>query len=173
MNSTRAQMLAELLKEMRSDYGDYYPDEIWPELHKTVALPYVELVIPRQVRGQWEIFLTRRPSSDPHWPSTWHLPGGIWRTRQTQIEACQSVAHRELGINVTHAKEVLTYKWTTHPYGSPISHVCICRPKSGLVEADDRGYFARLPKPFIAEQVRFIRESVKYLTGHRSRGKKA
>lgn len=164
MNSTRAKTLAELLEEMRRDCGDYYPDEVWPELHKTIALPYVELVIPRQVDGRWEIFLTRRSWSDPHWPSMWHLPGGLWRTRQTETEACQSVARRELGVSVTHVEEVMTYKWTTHPYGNPISHVCICRPQARLLKAADRGYFAKLPRPFIAEQVTFFKRAIAYLS---------
>ena len=163
MNSARARKLAELLKEMRRDSRDYYPEEIWLELHQSVALPYVELVIPRNIHGSWEIFLTRRPANDPYWPSMWHLPGGLWRYSQTEVGACQAVALRELGVGVTHIHEVMTHKWKRHPYGKPISHVCLCQPKSRLASASDRGYFARLPEPFIKEQVGFIRESVKYL----------
>lgn len=163
MDPKRAKMLAELLKEMRHEDGDYYPKEVWPELHKNVSLPYVELIIPRRGRRGWEIFLTRRPSADPYWPAMWHLPGGVWRTRESQAEACQSVARRELGISVKYVAEVMTYKWTTHPYGSPISHVCICRPKNKLTNAPDRGYFSQPPRPFIKEQISFLRESVKYL----------
>lgn len=163
MNSVRATMLAELLGEMRRDNGDYYPAEVWLELHKAFALPYVELVIPRRVGSRWEIFLVRRPPSDPYWPSTWHLPGGLWRTRQTEIQACQSVARRELGVGVARIKEVATYKWTTHPYGNPISHVCLCRPRRRLAMAADRGYFARLPEPFIIEQIKFVKEALSYL----------
>ncbi len=163
MNSARATMLAKLLKEMRRDNGDYCPEEIWLELHKTFALPYVELVIPRKTQGRWEVFLTRRLATDPYWPSMWHLPGGLWRTRQTEIQACQSVARRELGIGVKHIEEVMTHKWTTHPYGHPISHVCLCHPKGRLMKAPDRGYFAQLPKPFIPEQVRFVKQSLRYL----------
>jgi ADP-ribose pyrophosphatase YjhB (NUDIX family) len=156
-------MLAELLKEMRRDDGDYYPEEAWLELHKTFALPYVELVIPRRTGGRWEIFLVRRPPTDPYWPSMWHLPGGLWRTRQTEIQACESVSRRELGVGVTHIEEVTSYKWTAHPYGNPISHVCLCRPRRKLAEAPDRGYFARLPKPFISEQIKFVKASLKCL----------
>jgi len=163
MNSVRATMLAELLKEMRRDNADYYPEEVWLEVHKSFALPYVELVIPRRAGGRWEIFLVRRPPTDPHWPSMWHLPGGVWRTRQTETEACHSVARRELGIGVTHIEEVMTYKWNTHPYGSPISHVCLCRPQRKLKKAPDRGYFARLPKAFIPEQITFVKASLRYL----------
>src|SRR6185437_5203035 len=128
MNSKRATILSGLLKEMIQDGTNFYPDEIWLDIHHLFALPYVELVIPRSSHGGWEIFLVRRPATDPYWPSMWHLPGGLWRTYQTQIQACRSVARRELGIGVTRVEEVMTYKWTTHPYGNPISHICLCRP---------------------------------------------
>lgn len=167
MKPARATMLAKLLKEMRKHNGDYYPEEAWLEIHRNFALPYVELVIPRQTRSGWQIFLVRRPSTDPYWPSMWHLPGGLWRYSQTETGACQAVARRELGAGVTAIREVMTYKWTTHPYGNPISHVCLCQPKSRLATAADRGYFALLPEPFIPEQVRFVRESVEYLKGVR------
>lgn len=155
-------MLAELLEEMRSE-GGYFPSEVWLQIHKTFALPYVELVIPRKSCGQWEVFFVRRPATDPHWPSMWHLPGGVWRTQETEIQACNSVAQRELGIGITDIKEVMTYKWTTHPYGNPISHVCLCRPRPRPTRARDSGYFRRLPKPFISEQVGMVKESLRYL----------
>ena len=163
MKPDRAVMLSELLKEMRRDSRDYYPDEVWLELHKSFALPYVELVIPRRAAGRWEIFLVRRPATDPYWPSMWHLPGGLWRTYQTQIQACRSVARRELGIGVTRVEEVMTYKWTTHPYGNPISHICLCLPTRRLRKTRDRGYFRQLPRPFIPEQIGFVDESLRYL----------
>ena len=102
MEPKRARLLAELFSEMRDRDGDRFPEETWLEIHKTFALPYVELVIPRRVGTTWEVFLTRRPSSDPHWPSVWHLPGGLWRTPQTQLEACAAVATRELAIEIIH-----------------------------------------------------------------------
>lgn len=163
MKSDRALLLAELLKEMRKDSGEYFPDEVWLEVHKTFALPYVELIVPRKARGRWEIFLIRRPPTDKYWPSAWHLPGGLWRTGQTESQACRSVARREMGISVTHIEEVMTYKWTTHPYGNPISHVCVCHPNRRLRGAADKAYFAQLPKRFIPEQVRFVKEAIKYL----------
>jgi ADP-ribose pyrophosphatase YjhB (NUDIX family) len=169
MKPARATILAKLLKEMRKNDGDYYPEEAWLEIHQSFALPYVELVIPHKTGNSWQIFLVQRPSTDPYWPSMWHLPGGIWRYNQTEVGACQAVARRELGIGITAIREVMTHKWKTHPYGRPISHVCVCQPKNGPANAADRGYFTRLPEAFIAEQVRFVRESVKYLKGLRTR----
>jgi ADP-ribose pyrophosphatase YjhB (NUDIX family) len=168
MNTERARLLAELLREMRTSDGDYIPDEVWLEAHKTFSLPYVELVIPRRAGDKWEVFLTRRPVNDPHWPSTWHLPGGIWRTGQSESQACQSVALRELGIQLDEIKEIMTYKWTTHPYGVPVSHICLCTLMSSLTKSVDRGYFAQLPKPFIPEHVRFVEECLKYLGKRRN-----
>jgi len=163
MNSIHAKMLAGLLKEMRTECGDYYPEEVWPEIHQSVALPYVELVIPRKAGGRWEIFLTRRPANDPHWPEMWHLPGGLWRTHESEIEACNSVAQRELGITVSHVHEIMTYKWTTHPYGNPISHVCICQTEDKLTKTADQDYFEEPPKDFISEQITFFTNALAYL----------
>jgi ADP-ribose pyrophosphatase YjhB (NUDIX family) len=163
MNPERASLLATLLREMRKQNGDYIPEEAWLEVHQTFSLPYIELVIPRWANGKWEVFLTRRPHDDSYWPSMWHLPGGIWRTTKSQTMACQSIASRELGTRVTNIKEVMTHKWKTHPYGRPISHVCVCRPKGRLRRAADRGYFERLPKPFIREQIEFVEKCIHYL----------
>jgi len=159
----RAKLLAELLKEMREADGDRFPDEAWLEIHRTFALPYVELVIPRRVRTTWGIFLTRRASTDPYWPSVWHLPGGLWRTPQTQRQACAAVAARELAVAIVHIKEVMTRKWKTHPYGNPVSHVCLCTPKYPLTGNTEGRFFDSLPTPFIPEQVEFLDESLKYL----------
>jgi len=163
MNSKRATILSGLLKEMIQDGTNFYPDEIWLDIHHLFALPYVELVIPRSSHGGWEIFLVRRPATDPYWPSMWHLPGGLWRTHQSEIQACRSVARRELGIGIIRVEEVMTHKWTTHPYGNPISHVCICRPKGRLNTAQDRGYFRQLPQLFIPEQILFVERSLECL----------
>lgn len=163
MKPKQAAILSGLLKEVIRDGTDFYPDEIWLDIHQLFALPYVELVIPRSICGQSEIFLVRRPATDPYWPSMWHLPGGLWRTHQSEIQACSSVARRELGVRIIRVEEVMTYKWTTHPYGNPISHVCICQPKGKLTKAQDRGYFRQLPQPFIPEQIAFVETSLRYL----------
>jgi hypothetical protein len=163
LESGRARLLAELLSEMRAQDGDRFPDEAWLEIQRTFALPYVELVIPRLVGIKWEVFLTRRASTDPHWPSVWHLPGGLWRTSQTLRQACSAVATRELGVEILYAEEVMSRKWRTHPYGNPVSHVCLCLPKSELNINADGLFFSSLPTPFIAEQIEFFSESLKYL----------
>ena len=171
MKPERATLLSKLLKEMIRDGRDYYPEEIWLDIHQIFSLPYVELVMPRNVQGGWEIFLVRRSATDPYWPSMWHLPGGLWRTHQSQIQACRSVARRELGIGIIRVEEVMTHKWTTHPYGNPISHVCICRPEGRLNRTQDRGYFGKLPQPFIPEQIPFVETSLKYLDQRRRKKK--
>lgn len=172
MKPERASMLSQLLKEMRRDRGDYYPKEIWLDVHQIFALPYVELVIPRNADGKWEIFLVQRPETDPYWPATWHLPGGLWRTHQTEVQACRSVARRELRVGVKFVDEIMTSKWRTHPYGNPISHVCVCIPTKRLRNARDRKYFRQLPRPFIPEQIAFVEAAWSYLGGRSSKSKK-
>jgi hypothetical protein len=162
----RAKLLAELLNEMRDRDGDRFPEEAWLEIQQTFALPYVELVIPRRIGTTWEVFLTRRSSTDLYWPSVWHLPGGLWRTPQTQLEACAAVAARELAVDIVHIQEVMTCKWTTHPYGNPVSHVCLCAPMCQPSESTEGRFFPALPTPFIPEQIEFFHESLKYLYNH-------
>jgi hypothetical protein len=163
MDTNRASLLAELLHEMRTE-GDYLPDEAWFEIQQAFALPYVELVVPLCSHRGWKVYLTRRLPDDPFWPSTWHLPGGLWRTHQSQLEACQAIAARELGVSIATYKEIMTHKWNNHLYGNPISHVCVCEPSSQLVERVDRGYFEELPEPFVAEQKMFVEAARVYLS---------
>jgi len=164
METQRAQLLAQLLREMRAGDRDFFPDDVWQELHKTVAMPYIELLIPRKKGDQWEFFLTCRAALDPDWPSTWHVPGGFWRTRLTQREACQSIALRELGTQLEDdVHELMTYKWVTHPRGKVISHVCLCRPKGVLETNKDARFFCDIPSPFIEQEVQFIEKAISYL----------
>lgn len=163
MDHERSTLLAKLLREMREEDGDYFPEEAWLEIHKTFALPYVELIIPHRTDEQWQLLLTRRAPTDVDWPSTWHVPGGLWRTKLTQPEACQSVAKRELGIELADIHEVMTFKWPSHPRGYVISHVCVCWPSGPVSETTDRKFFFEIPKPFIEEEIAFIERSLKYL----------
>lgn len=166
MKAERAAMLAELLREMRDTAGGYFPEAAWPEIHRAFALPYVELVIPRYSARGVEFYLRRRPDGDVHWPgSPWHIPGGLWRVAQTQREACEATAQRELGLSVRSLREVMTYKWPDHPYANPISHVCLCE-LSGPVPLSDAGAFfpiSDLPQPVLLHHDEFLLSCARHL----------
>src|SRR3990172_6433859 len=138
MQRARALLLADVLREMREQDGGHFPAEAWNEIHRSFAIPYVELVIPRRAAAaHLEFFLSRREADDPNWTGRpWHIPGGIWRVHQTMDEACNGVASRELGISVASSAEVMTYKWPNPPYANPISPVCVCVPSTAPTETE-------------------------------------
>ncbi|MEQ1727503.1 MAG: NUDIX domain-containing protein [Vicinamibacterales bacterium] len=155
----RAALLAELLREMRETDGDRIPDQAWHEVQKTFALPYVEILLVRESGRSREVFLTRRGSDDPHWPGRpWHIPGGMWRTSRQLLEACRDVAAGELDVQVTACRELFTCKWSDHPYGHPISHVCLCDVATPPRPSDDGQYFplTTLPEPLLVRHREFL-----------------
>jgi ADP-ribose pyrophosphatase YjhB (NUDIX family) len=125
MTPERSKILGELLLEMSEDPRGFIPDEAWLPAQKAFALPYVEMAIVRRSRKRIQILLAHR--SDEYWVG-WHLPGGLWRTRQTLQDCIASLAEIELGegIRVSLLAQGMWEKWHDHPYGSIISHVAIC-----------------------------------------------
>lgn len=159
MQAERGRLLANLLREMREDDGGFFPEEAWFEIHRTFALPYVEVVLTRPVAGGYEVFLIRRAEGDPHWPGRpWHIPGGLWRVARSLGEACADVARREAGVGITACREVTTLKWPDHPYANPISHVCVCEAAEAPAETADAGFFplADPPRPMLMHHADFL-----------------
>lgn len=164
MKPERARLLAELLNEMREVDGGWIPQEAWYSVQKTFALPYVEvLIVRRRQDGQYEFLLVYR--ADEHFVG-WEIPGGLWKTRLTVEEGCADVAQRELGIKVRFVAEVMTKKWLDHPYGYPISHVCLCEPLERIEETEHRQFFTAPPeimtsyhhKEFMARALKFLHQ---------------
>lgn len=167
MRQDRALLLADLLRETREQDQGYFPDEAWLEIHKSFAIPYVELVLPRySAEGNMECFLARREEADPYWPGRpWHIPGGIWRATDTRDEACNAAALRELRVPVTCLSEVMTYKWSDHPYANAISHLCICQPARLPVETPAARFcsMTELPQPMLLHHTEFLETCRRYL----------
>lgn len=164
MEPERARLLGELLREMKETCGDYFPEEAWYDIHRAFVIPYVEVVIPVLREGEWRVFLLRREAADPHWPGRpWHIPGGIWRLSQSREEACDSIARREMNIEVERVREVMSYKWPDHAYANPISHVCICEPKTMPEESDDARFHpvAHLPENLLLHHGEFLEACVR------------
>lgn len=159
MNEARAALLGELLREMCEQDGDRIPDGAWLEVQKAFALPYVETVVLKETAGGAEVWLSRRGTEDPHWPGRpWHIPGGLWRTSRNLLEACRDVAAGEMRVDVTAVRELFTFKWPDHPYGHPISHVCLCETVSPPPFAADAGFFPldAPPEPLLARHRQFL-----------------
>jgi len=154
----RAHLLAGLLDEMRTKDAGFIPDEAWLSVQATFAIPYVEVLILTKDSPP-KFLLTYR--EDASWKG-WHIPGGIWYTKYTQAEAVRSVARRELGIDVKFVAEVMTEKWADHPYGNPISHVCIARALEPIEETPERRLFKSVPNNMVIHHGAFVERALEF-----------
>src|SRR5262252_8198734 len=117
MTPERAKLLGELLTELSQDARGFIPDEAWLPAQRAFALPYVEMaIVRRRPRSKIEILLTNR--NDENW-NGWHIPGGLWRTRQTLDECVASLVQTELNkdARVSLLAQGMWEKWHDHPYG--------------------------------------------------------
>ncbi len=162
----RAKLLAELVTEMHEKDGDFIPQEAWAAVQKAFALPYLEfLVFRRAPDGVLEFLLTHR--TDEFWHG-WHIPGGIWRTTHSVGDGCKALAKQELGIDTPLAivAKAGWEKWHDHPYGNPISHICICTSPVEIQETDSIKWFRQVPSDMIDDNghhVEYIKSALKQI----------
>jgi len=167
MTPKKAKLLSELVKEMDEKDKGFIPAEAWAAIQTAFVIPYIELFVARQsATGDLEFILIHR--QDEHWDG-WHIPGGIWRTHLTAEDACNALSRKELGT--TSGVELLAHgmweKWNDHPYGNPISHVCICRSLEVIEETESMRWFREIPDGMIADgghSKRFITDALQKIT---------
>lgn len=139
----KGRLLGRLLEEVVRK-GGYIPDAAWPHFHQLTVLPYPEVAIVRERDGKWELLLTHR--EDEHWDG-WHIPGGLWRVRDGEDfpTICGKIAQRELNVpadQVRFVRVVMVHVWTDHPYGHPLSVVCLCRTDREIEETETMQFFS-------------------------------
>ncbi|MGF1612429.1 MAG: NUDIX hydrolase [Gammaproteobacteria bacterium] len=123
--------LVDLLDRLVRDGGvlPRLPAAVFEIIGHVVPLVAVEIGI---TRAGGEILLTHR--RDRQW-NGWHLPGGFLGVRETLPAACNRIAGRELGVDVTLHRVVDIFCWPDHPLGSVLSVVCHCEaggvPRTG------------------------------------------
>jgi ADP-ribose pyrophosphatase YjhB (NUDIX family) len=150
MNNGEIGKLCELLKKLKEDnlVPPNTPYEIWLELATLVPMPAVEVIVTRDGK---DFLLTRR--KDHNW-NGWHIPGGFMIYKESINEACQRIALKELQIKVEFIKVIDAYAWKDHPYGAPVSIVCVCesgeKPKEGK-------FFTEIPSNIINHHSDFLR----------------
>ena len=111
MKAERAARLADLLGDLL-DTATISRGELCCDIHKTFALPFVELVSPQYSNRRQEFYLARRAPADSHLPGRpWHILGGMWRLTQTQQDAYTATALRDLAMVVQSVRDVMTSKW--------------------------------------------------------------
>ncbi len=165
MEKKDADELVRLLGIVAREKGYLPNQESFEAIHKIIPWAAVEILvinpdIPR------EFFLTRR--NDQYW-NGWHIPGGYVRTTHTSlIDACNSVATRELGnaSAIISARLITAYLWKDHPYGNPISLVYACTVDQRPHTNDHARFFSEVPSPMVPHHVDFIHAYLQSLSGN-------
>lgn len=140
MTPEKAKLLGELLEEMRRE-GEHIPEEAWLPLMNAMVTSWCEIAIVKKDGDSSKILLTYR--KDKNWDG-WHIPGGLWKAQHpTFQDICNAVAKRELGVEVQYLRNILTTKWTEHPFAHPLAIVCVCKAKGEISETDIVKFFAR------------------------------
>lgn len=88
---------AEILS--RLDKG-FLPYQLFLQFTRLVTTPTMEVAPIRVKDGVSEMYLTKRPDDDPHWPGQWHIPGTVIRSTDEEgsfTSGFQRVLHDELG----------------------------------------------------------------------------
>ncbi len=169
MTPDRATLLGELLAELAADPKGFIPDAAWASAQKAFALPYIELAfVRRSPEGELQVLLSHR--TDVDW-NGWHLPGGLWRTKQTLEEAIAALSRREIGLlePPTILAKGEWEKWHDHPYGYPVSHVVILH-NDNVVESDTVQWFTSPPNAMIDDHghhTQFFNNVVRQVTKDR------
>ncbi len=107
------------------------------------------------------IYLTKRATEPCR--GQWHLPGGTVRFGELMIKAVQRIAKRELGINVTKAKNVGYIEYPSHfenGLDSPVGIVFEVEAYSSTInpnrEALDGDWFIKVPEGMHADQDTYL-----------------
>ena len=133
--------------------------EFW-EIYRRVPRLTVEVVF----AGADGVLLTRR-AIDPC-RGIWHLPGGTVRFGERLADAVARVARRELGLEVTECRMLGCIEYPSHYENGldcPVGIVFLVTRHSGKLEvsaeAEDHGWFRRLPAGMHPEQIRFLEDA--------------
>jgi ADP-ribose pyrophosphatase YjhB (NUDIX family) len=154
MNESDQKKLVKLLKNLKKEkmYPPNMPFEIWRAIQDLVPTPTAEVIITRT--GKDFLLVERR---DKFWGG-WHIPGGFMAMGESSETACNRFSQKDLGIKVKFEKIVHVHAWTDHPYGHPLSLVCVCKP---IGEPEAGEYFTKIPSPMIPHHGDFIKAFLK------------
>ena len=118
-------------------------------MHGIVPLPSVEVLITKTGK---DFLLTYR--DDDYWHG-WHIPGGFMLYQESIEHACQRLARKEVGIKVKFQRLITAYMWLDHPFGSPLSLVCLCTTKDA---PSDGQFFTEIPENMVNHHDEFVKE---------------
>jgi len=150
MNDADTRALVSLLQTLKADglLSPKMPLPVWKAINGVVPMPVVEVIV---TSTEKDFLLTYR--KDEYWDG-WHIPGGFFFYRESVADACRRVALREIGIEVRFERMIDAYMWPDHPYGSPLSLVCVCHAKELPKEGT---FFTEIPEDIIVHHGDFLR----------------
>lgn len=157
MRAEEIDKLVKYLKKLRKEklVPPKMPYPVWLELAKIFPLAAVEVLITTDGK---DFLLTER--DDEYW-NGWHIPGGFILAKETFAQACSRLALKELLVKTYFQYISGVYVWNKHPFGAPISIVCVCKTK----ESQQVGkYFTEIPNSAIEFHKTFIED---FLLGKR------
>ncbi len=165
MTPERAQLLGELITEMTEVDHGFIPNAAWLPIQRAFNLPYIELVVAKEINGKPHILLDYR--KDEYW-NGWHIPGGLWRAPWSLRQACLKIAASEKIETIAGGyREIKTHKWMDHPYGNPISHIVVCYAAADIKTIKgQREFFSRPPADIIAHHDTFMNVCIEWINAN-------
>ena len=161
MENNKLNQLAKLLEELYREMGprQIVPEKVWVPLHHA-GLPAAaaDMAI---TDGKGKFLLVKR--TDGQFKG-WEMIGGYFRRGDKSVEAaCKRIAKRDGGVAVKFICVIDVYKWPDgeHPYGAPISVVCLCKLTGRVKETKNKKLFRALPKNIVTNHRRFMKEAMK------------
>ncbi len=114
---------ANILREVKSDYSQGLPEELFLFVSSVTPIPNVDLLITNEKK---QLLLSWR--DDPYFGRGWHIPGGCIRFGETMLERIQKTALEEIGAEVI-------------VNGGPIAvRDVICKGRTELKHPNERGH---------------------------------
>ncbi|OGY45664.1 MAG: hypothetical protein A3J62_00665 [Candidatus Buchananbacteria bacterium RIFCSPHIGHO2_02_FULL_38_8] len=141
-----------LLLENARMRSERLPLETWKELGRGggifVPVPIEMVISCDRGRGR-EIFLARRPATDPDFPGLLHVPGVYLKPGEEMFDTCQRIAKDELpGITVTEVIDVIgTSNNRRNPRFHDFSAITVVRYIGEPESSTDGGWYLLNEQP--------------------------
>ncbi len=159
MSSEQEKKLVSLLKQLKNEGRRLpnFPLQVFYEISQLTRLTAVEVLITQDGK---DFLLTER--RDDYWDG-WHIPGGFIGYTENAEQACNRIAQKEINVKVRLQNIREIYFWEKHPYGNPISLVCVCTAVSDLEKRTDGTFYTSdtKPKDIIFPHILFIENFIK------------
>lgn len=151
MGEDEVSQLTALLRKLRNSglVPPRMPYPVWLEIAGIFPLGAVEVLITKNGK---DFLLTKR--RDEYW-NGWHIPGGFVLAGESFAQSCNRLALKELSTEVGLRYISGVYRWKDHPFGSPISIVCVCRMKG---KPSKGRFFRNVPEDTISFHKKLVRD---------------